>query len=174
MRRADATWGDPYACGVALGLVLLASYAVAQRGLGASGAWSVVVAHVVAAVAPAHAADHAAHGVFLDVPPWRDWLVLQVLGMMLGAWASATIARGVMARRVPGGRRVMGPPVAARWGPTIVGGALMACGARLAGGCTSGLALSGGALFSTGGWLFLGVAFGVAHACAPWSAGRGR
>jgi len=40
----------------------------------------------------------------------------------------------------------------------------MGLGARLAYGCTSGLALSGGALLSTGAWLFISLAFGTAIA----------
>ena len=43
----------------------------------------------------------------------------------------------------------------------------MAAGAAIARGCTSGQALTGGALLSVGGWLFLGVAFATAHALAP-------
>ena len=38
----------------------------------------------------------------------------------------------------------------------------MGLGARLAYGCTSGLALSGGALLATGAWLFIPVAFATA------------
>lgn len=38
----------------------------------------------------------------------------------------------------------------------------MGMGARLAYGCTSGLALSGGALLATGAWIFIPLAFGTA------------
>ena len=38
----------------------------------------------------------------------------------------------------------------------------MGLGARLAYGCTSGLALSGGALMATGAWVFIPIAFGTA------------
>ena len=38
----------------------------------------------------------------------------------------------------------------------------MGVGARLAYGCTSGLALSGGALLATGAWIFIPLAFGSA------------
>ena len=38
----------------------------------------------------------------------------------------------------------------------------MGLGARLAYGCTSGLALTGGALLATGAWVFIPAAFGTA------------
>jgi uncharacterized membrane protein YedE/YeeE len=48
----------------------------------------------------------------------------------------------------------------------LAGGSLMGAGARLAHGCTSGLGLTGGALLSTGAWLFIPVAFGSAFLIA--------
>jgi uncharacterized membrane protein YedE/YeeE len=48
------------------------------------------------------------------------------------------------------------------------GGTLMGIGAALARGCTSGLGLTGGALLAAGSWLFVGIAFAAAYACAPF------
>src|SRR6185295_6377437 len=45
-----------------------------------------------------------------------------------------------------------------------IGGFLSAVLAR---GCTSGLALTGGALLGAGSWLFIGAAFGAAYLVAP-------
>jgi hypothetical protein len=47
------------------------------------------------------------------------------------------------------------------------GGALMGLGAKVARGCTSGQALTGGALLSAGSWLFILAAFGAGYAAAP-------
>ncbi len=47
------------------------------------------------------------------------------------------------------------------------GGAVMAAGAYLARGCTSGLALTGGALLGVGSWIFMLAAFAAAYAFAP-------
>ena len=43
----------------------------------------------------------------------------------------------------------------------------MGAGALLARGCTSGLALTGGALLAAGSWLFMGAAFAGAYLLAP-------
>jgi hypothetical protein len=56
----------------------------------------------------------------------------------------------------------------ARLGVGFVGGVLMGVGAVLARGCTSGLALTGGALLSAGSWIFMFAAFAAAYAAAPF------
>jgi len=44
---------------------------------------------------------------------------------------------------------------------------VMGIGAKFARGCTSGQALSGGALLSVGSWIFIVTAFAAAFAAAP-------
>ena len=89
-------YSDPYLCGVGIGLVLLAAYAVVGHGLGASGAFSSVVAASTAAVqgTPTAAASPALapyleHGV---ASPFQDWLVLELFGVLVGGFASAMLA----------------------------------------------------------------------------------
>ena len=50
----------------------------------------------------------------------------------------------------------------------FAGGALMAIGAAFAGGCTSGQALSGGALLNLGSWAFMMMVFAGAYAVAAF------
>jgi uncharacterized membrane protein YedE/YeeE len=61
-----------------------------------------------------------------------------------------------------------GPNVSVRmrWMMAFIGGAFMGYGARLARGCTSGQALSGGAVLSVGSWAFMLAVFGGAYALA--------
>jgi uncharacterized membrane protein YedE/YeeE len=153
-------YGDPYLTGVALGVVLLASFALAGRGLGASGAFATVAASVAGVVAPAatrgngYFADHLASG-----GPLGDWLVLEVIGVILGGWLSARLAgrTGVQVERGPHAS------VSGRLWSAAVGGVVMGVGAVLARGCTSGQALTGGALLSVGSWLFIAGAFAAAY-----------
>jgi uncharacterized protein len=149
-------YADAGRSGIALGIVLLASFVLAGRGLGASGAFAVAAGDVIGRAAPGvmgqdpALADRIPTGVQL----LADWTVLEVLGIFVGGALSAWLA-GRLGREtvVPTGARLL------RAG---AGGALMGLGARLAYGCTSGLALSGGALMSTGAWLFIPIAFGTA------------
>ena len=54
--------------------------------------------------------------------------------------------------------------VKARWGFALLGGVIMGYGARMARGCTSGQALSGGATLSVGSWAFALAIFASAYA----------
>ena len=51
-------YSDPYLSGIALGLVLLAAFLLAGRGLGASGAFGATATGTVAVVAPDYAASN--------------------------------------------------------------------------------------------------------------------
>jgi uncharacterized membrane protein YedE/YeeE len=158
---ADATW-----TGVLLGLLLFASFALAGRGLGVSGAFAAAAGDVVGSVAPqATAADPAlADRLPAGVPLLDDWIVLEVLGVFAGGALSAWLA-GRWRTATPG----TSPSRLVR---AAAGGALMGLGARLAYGCTSGLAISGGALLSTGAWVFIPVAFGTAMLVTGLANGR--
>jgi hypothetical protein len=91
-----------------------------------------------------------------------DWLVFEVLGVLLGgAFGAYTAGRfrwGVI--------RGAGVGIGARLGFAFAGGALMGLAARAARGCTSGQALSGGAVLSVGAWIFMLAVFGGGYAFA--------
>jgi len=171
-----APYADPVRCGLLLGLLLLFSFVVAGRGLGASGAFAVTAGRTLALAGAAPSVAAGASGAALadrlptDVDPWRDWLVLEVVGVFIGGALSARLA-GRAARRGRAGDRGVGVPSRGRLARALVGGALMGVGARLAWGCTSGLALSGGALMATGAWLFIPIAFATAM-IVTWAARR--
>ena len=157
--RTPKPYADPYAAGVGLGLVLLASYVFAGRGIGASGAFASIAAHTVNAVAPATVganpwlAERAALGLS------TDWLVIEMLGLLAGGFLSAALA-GRLRIVVERGARVGAPT---RLAFALAGGLVMGVGAVLARGCTSGQALTGGALLSVGSWLFIAGAFGAGY-----------
>jgi uncharacterized membrane protein YedE/YeeE len=156
-------YADPYLAGVALGLVLLASFVIAGRGLGASGAFATAAATTVRGVAPDVAAQNDFLATHLDAGGlFHDWLVIEILGVMIGGWCSAALA-GRLAVRVERGPHAA---VSSRLWAAGAGGATMGVGAVLARGCTSGQALTGGALLSVGAWLFIAAAFGAAYVVA--------
>ena len=98
-RVAPRPYADPYLAGVGLGLVLLASFVLAGRGLGASGAFATAAATSVHTVAPdaiagnAYLVDHLTSG-----GPLRDWLVVEILGVIVGGFVSAALAAGLALR----------------------------------------------------------------------------
>jgi len=158
-------YADPYLAGVALGLVLLASFVFAGRGLGASGAFAATATGTVAAVAPAYAEANPYFARYLARPggPWHEWLLVEIAGVAIGGFVSAALARR-LTLKVERGRGVAIP---ARLAAAFAGGGVMGVGAVLARGCTSGQALTGGALLSVGSWAFMLSAFAAGYAVAP-------
>jgi uncharacterized membrane protein YedE/YeeE len=158
-------YASPYLAGVGIGLVLLMAYATVGRGIGASGGFTSIAAAGVAAVAPGAAAASPVLGEYLGGArgPLADWLVIELLGVALGGYVSARLA-GRRRRTVERGPRITDR---ARLMYGFGGGAVMGVGARLARGCTSGQALTGGALLSVGSWIFIATAFAAAFAAAP-------
>ncbi len=161
-KHPDAFW-NPYAGGVALGLVLLATYAIMGWGLGASSAPFRAGVAVLQTVAPAHVAGTPALAAVAGPrSPLDHWIVFEVAGMLLGgflgAWRSGRLGREVL----------RGPTFGAggRLALAFGGGILMGAAAKMARGCTSGQALSGGALMSVGGWAFMLSVFAGGYAAA--------
>jgi uncharacterized protein len=165
VERRPQPYMNPYLAGIGLGLVLLAAFVLVGRGLGASGAFNSVIVWAVNAVAP----EHARHNEFMagylgdgSSSPLKSWLVFEVIGVFAGAMLSGLLAgrASVMTEKGP---RVS---VRARLAMAFVGGVLMAFGAALARGCTSGQALTGGALLNLGSWAFMMMVFAGAYAVA--------
>ena len=156
MSRVRQRYIDGTVAGVALGMVLLASFVMAGRGIGASGAFAATAGPVAAVVSRGTIESSGALADRLPVrfEPWNDWIVLELLGVIIGALVSA--------RRSGRWRAATNDRSRGRLSRAVAGGAMMGLGARLAYGCTSGLALSGGALLSTGAWMFIPLAFGTA------------
>jgi hypothetical protein len=163
MEKDPNRFWNPYVAGVALGLVLLATFLLTGKGLGASGASFRVGVAAVQTVAPGHVeAVPLMAGATEDGPPLRYWLVFEVLGVVLGGFLGA-LTSGRLGRET-----LRGPTfgVAPRLMLAVGGGALMGVGAQMARGCASGQALSGGALFSAGAWIFFLCFFAGGYALA--------
>lgn len=158
----DPYW-SPYVAGFALGLVLLATYLVAGRGLGATGAFSALVATIANAVAPEAAQANPVHARYLEGgAPLLEFLPLLVLGTFVGGWIGA---------RTAGRARLgidRGPSIGAtpRMVLAFAGGSIVAVGAKIALGCTSGQALSGAAILNAGSLVFMLAVFAAGYAVA--------
>ncbi len=143
--------------GIGLGLILILAYYVAGRGLGGSGAVTRITAGAMNLVAPEHTQnlsyfDRYFSGGSLII---NDWLVFQVIGVFLGGVFGALTA-GRFGKSVDKGERLSDSQ---RFMFALLGGAIMGWGARLARGCTSGQALSGGATLALGSWAFIAALF---------------
>jgi hypothetical protein len=161
--RAPRPYTDPYLTGVVLGLVLLAAFVLVGRGLGATGAFASLAATALNAVSSRTAQGNPFFAERLATGgPWRDWIVVEIAGVFVGGWASAVLARRFRLT-IERGTQVSETH---RLALATAGGSLMGVGAVLARGCTSGQALTGGALLSVGSWIFIAGAFAAAYAAA--------
>jgi hypothetical protein len=158
---------NPYLAGIFLGLVLLASFLILGAGLGASGGLARLGAALEAAVAPQHTQASAYFG------PWGPdylsyYLVFMVLGTFLGGLISAVTAKRLYLTVERGQacgltKRVM---------LALAGGLLVGFASRLAQGCTSGQALTGGAMLLSGSLAFLVSLFASGYAGAKFFRGQ--
>ena len=161
----NAKYMNPYLAGFLLGLVLLATIFITGRGLGASGALKSVVAATVSTVAPEHASRSEFYRDFSSTHgggPLKQWLVFEVLGVVIGGFLSGVVSRRLTWTTEKGPRVTS----ALRIGMALLGGALFGAGAQFARGCTSGAALSGMAVLSAGGIITMMAIFGTGYAVA--------
>ena len=163
MQRDPNKFWNPYVAGVALGLVLATTYLVMGGGLGASGGSLRMGIAALSLVAPEHVAATPALA-RAAVAEHPNWLVYELLGVVLGGLVAAYTA-GRLKREVLKGPRIS---TGSRIALALAGGVLMGVAAKITRGCASGQALSGGALLSVGAWIFFMAFFGGAYALAPF------
>ncbi len=159
---ANKFW-NPYLAGVALGLVLLSAFLVMGKGLGASGASLRFGVAAISTVAPQHvAATPPLARTGAEGHPLDNWLVFEVVGVVLGGLV-ASCTSGRLKPEILKGPRIGN---VSRLVLALAGGVLMGAAARMTRGCTSGQALSGGALLSVGSWAFMFSVFAGGYAAA--------
>jgi uncharacterized membrane protein YedE/YeeE len=155
---------NPYLAGIFLGLVLFAAFFITGGGLAASGGMNNLVLVIEDAVAPRHV-DRTPYLIEIaggSKNPLDSWTVWMLAGSGIGGLLSGLVNRRLKIETNKG------PQISnrTRWMVAFLGGAIMGYGARLARGCTSGQALSGGAVLSVGSWAFMFAVFGGAYALA--------
>jgi uncharacterized membrane protein YedE/YeeE len=150
----EKPYWNPYTAGIGLGITLLAAFLLMGRGLGASGAFTSFVSVGINAVAPQHAQTNGLYSAYLynkDRHPLQDWLVFEILGVVVGGFISGWFARRIQ-WKVERGPRISS---SGRLFWAFMGGTIMGFAAKMARGCTSGQALTGGAILSPGSWIFM-------------------
>lgn len=162
--RPSQPYANPYVGGVLLGLVLFASYFITGNGLGASGGLSRIAAFLEDLVAPSHI-DQVPYLIKMaggQLNALDSWIVIVTAGVLIGGFVSGVI-HGRTKFETNKGPNISNKT---RWLFAFLGGIFFTYGARLARGCTSGQALSGGATLSAGSWVVMFSIFGGAYALA--------
>jgi uncharacterized membrane protein YedE/YeeE len=153
---------NPYFGGVLLGLLLLATFYITGRGLGASGAVKSAVVTTVDKVAPVHAEKSDFYSQFItdSHSPMFNWLVFESIGMFFGGLLSGALFGRIRKVRVEKSPRITNSTRLLFAG---LGGILFGIGSQFARGCSSGAALSGTGSYAFGGFLVMLVMFGSGY-----------
>jgi uncharacterized membrane protein YedE/YeeE len=144
---------SPYLVGGFIGVLSWLTFYFSNKPLGASTAYARVAGLIGKAVAPRHT-DSLKY--YQDEKPKVDWEVVLIGCVIIGALLAAWTGGEITGRWLPpmwAGR--FGSNVALRLAVGFIGGAVMAFGARMAGGCTSGHGISGALQLSVGSWISL-------------------
>ena len=153
---------SPYIAGILLGVVGVLAVWISNNLLGASGAFENLAGLIGKSVAP-----NVFDNVYFNfvMPPEITWSVILLVGIflggMLGAATSGTLKWGKRdaANSDEQWKSIFGPQIWKRWLLAFIGAVILEYAAGIAGGCTSGLAISGGMLLAPAAFLFIGGMF---------------
>ena len=156
------TW-SPYAAGILLGVVGILAVLLSNKLLGASGAFENLAGMIGKAIAPT-----AFNNMYFNVvmPPGITWGVILLVGVFFGGMIGAATSKSLKWGRKDATnsdtqwKRIFGPQTWKRWVLGFLGAILLEYAAGIAGGCTSGLAISGGMLLVPAAFLFIAGMFG--------------
>jgi len=164
-KKTTPRYINPYFGGVLLGLLLLITFFITGRGLGATGAVKSAVVTTVDKIAPQHAEKSQYYSKFITSThsPMHNWLVYESIGMLFGGLLS-----GVLFGRVKKLRVEHSPKITSKTRLIFagIGGLLFGIGSQFGRGCSSGAALSGTGSFAFGGFLVMLVMFGTGYLVA--------
>ena len=157
--------GSPYLVGALIGLLSMATFYFSDKPIGASSAYARLAGMVGNLFAPRHTESLK---YYRDYKPKVDWEVMLVVGAVGGAFLAAWLGGELTGEWLPAmwTARFGEDSLALRLVAAFLGGTLMAFGARLAGGCTSGHGISGTMQLSVGSWVAVACFFvgGIATA----------
>jgi hypothetical protein len=122
-----------------------------NKPLGASTAYARIAGMIASAIAPKHTRSLK---FYQDKKPVVEWEVMLLGGVIAGAFLAAFFSDELTLRWVPPMWEArFGESIGLRLAAAFGGGLLMAFGARLAGGCTSGHGISGTMQLAVGSWI---------------------
>lgn len=145
---------SPYLVGALIGVLSMFTFYFSDKPLGASTAYARIAGLIGKGLAPRH--TESLHYYADKKAPKIGWEVALVIGVIVGAFLAAWAGNEITGRWLP-------PMWEERFGDSLglrllvgfLGGGLMAFGARMAGGCTSGHGISGTLQLSVGSWIAL-------------------
>jgi uncharacterized protein len=142
---------SPYLVGALIGILGCITRLVSGRSIGASSAYAMLAGLLGKKFIPERTKSLV---YFQKNPPSINWGTYFVIAVVIGAFVAALTGSEINAQLVPAmWADRFGPAALPRLATAFVGGCIMALGARIAGGCTSGHGISGTQELSIGSWV---------------------
>jgi len=149
---------SPYVAGGLLGLVGVLAVVLSNNLLGASGSFENVAGMIGKAIVPS-----TFNNLYFNfvMPPGISWQVILLVGIFLGGMLAARLAHTWKWRWLPDKQwiEIFGSSRLKRGVIAFFGAIVLEIGAGIAGGCTSGLAISGGMLLVPAAFIFMAGMF---------------
>jgi hypothetical protein len=150
--KNERPYMNPYLGGIGIGVILFSVFFIAGKGLGASGALTRLLTFTLDKISPTYVngIEYFNKYAASERGPLYHWLFFMFIGILIGG-----LLAGIKGNRMKQ-EMYKGPNTTKqrRIITAFLGGILVALGARLAGGCTSGLALTGASMLGVSGWVF--------------------
>jgi hypothetical protein len=147
----EPAW-SPYLAGALIGVLTMVTLTFSRKPVGASSAYADLAGMVGRVVAPSHIGSLK---YYQDNKPGVNWTLIFVFGAIggafLAAWSGGEITGTYLQNMWVA--RFGSDSHGLRTLTALIGGVLMAFGARMAGGCTSGHGISGTLQLSIGSWI---------------------
>ncbi len=142
---------SPYAVGIGIGVLSCLAFLLSNKPIGCSTAF-VRSAGLLERLFRGRKVDDKPY--YRKFAPRIDWEWMLVLGVLVGALASAWLAGQFEWRWVPHRwAAAAGTSASIRWLVALLGGFCVGFGARWAGGCTSGHGISGTLQLAVSSWI---------------------
>ncbi len=151
LKYAGPAW-SPYLVGVLIGVLSMVTFYFSNKPLGASTAYARIAGIIGLLLAPKHTRSLK---YFKDNPPKVGWELMLVIAVVAGSFLAAWSGGEITGQYLPAmwQERFGSDSYVLRTLVAFAGGLLMASGARMAGGCTSGHGISGTLQLAVGSWL---------------------
>lgn len=151
---------SPYVVGTGIGVLSTVSIYSIGKTLGTSSTFVHIIGFIEGLLFP----EYAHQSLYLQKiclgKALFDWQFALVLGLFIGAKISSTLFQSVQTNRIPPlWGKYFGQSFKKRAFFAFIGGVLILFGARLAGGCTSGKAISSGLQLGISAWIFIATLF---------------
>jgi uncharacterized membrane protein YedE/YeeE len=147
---------SPYVAGILLGIVGILTVVLANKLLGASGGFENLAAYIGRVINPSNTYFN------YIMPAGITYPVVLLVGIFFGGTLAA-LSSGTFKFRTMDDEQwktAYGKQTWKRWLLLFLGGIIVEFAAGIAGGCTSGLAISGGMLLAPAAFIFIAGMFG--------------